>query len=87
MSILNTFSEGLKALPVVKYGGVEYSLGGFSTKKTIYGSIEMIRALILNRPLYALLLVPELILKLLIPRRLRRFILRNISTNISIKNI
>jgi len=87
VSILNTFSNGLKALPVVKNGGVEYSLGGVSTKKTIYGSIEMIRAIILHRPFYALFLVPEIILKLLIPRRLRRFILRNIRSNISIKNI
>ena len=87
VSILNTFSNGLKALPVVKNGGVEYLLGGVSTKKTIYGSIEMIRALILLRPFYALFLIPEIILKFLIPRRLRRFILRNFRTNILIKNI
>ena len=87
MSILNTFSKGLKALPVVNNGGVEYSVGGVSRKKTIYGSIEMIRALILHRPLYALFLAPEIILKLLVPRRLRRYILRNFKGNISIKNI
>jgi hypothetical protein len=77
LSILHSFPDGLSELPLVNSGGVVYTLGGVSTKKTVTGSIEMIIALVLNKPFYAVFLVPEIILKMLIPKKIRRFILRN----------
>jgi glycosyltransferase involved in cell wall biosynthesis len=82
LSILHSFPDGLSKLPLVNSGGVMYTLGGVSTNKTVTGSIEMIIALILNKPFYAVFLVPEIILKILIPKKFRRFILRNFRKNI-----
>jgi hypothetical protein len=77
LCILRSFPDGLSKLPLVNNGGVTYTLGGISTKKTVSGSIEMIIALVLNKPLYAVFLVPEIVLKIFIPKKIRRFILRN----------
>ena len=79
---MHSFPDGLSKLPLVNSGGVMYALGGVSTNKTVTGSIEMIIALILNKPFYAVFLVPEIILKILIPKKFRRFILRNFRKNI-----
>ena len=82
LCILRSFPDGLSKLPLVDGGGVIYTLGGVSTKKTVTGSIEMIAILVLNKPFYALLLVPEIVLKMLIPQKVRRLILRNFRKSI-----
>ena len=74
---LRSFPNGLSKLPLVNGGGVIYTLGGGSTQKTVVGSVEMIIALVLSKPFYAMLLVPEIILKILTPQKVRRLILRN----------
>ena len=74
---LRSFPNGLSKLPLVNGGGVIYTLGGVSTQKTVVGSVEMIIALVLSKPFYAMLLVPEIILKILTPQKVRRLILRN----------
>jgi glycosyltransferase involved in cell wall biosynthesis len=77
LCILRSFPNGLSKLPLVNGGGVIYTLGGVSTQKTVAGSVEMIIALVLSKPFYAILLVPEIILKILTPQKVRRLILRN----------
>ena len=76
VSILQSFPEGLKNLPISKHGSVCYSLGGRSSNKSLYGSLEMVKALILYRPLIAIVMIPIIFIKLLIPRGIRRAFLQ-----------
>ena len=78
VSILESFPSGLKNLQVTKNGGVQYSFGGLSTKKSFYGTMEMIMALIIHRPLLSIVAIPAILFKTLIPRKIRRFLLKRI---------
>jgi hypothetical protein len=73
--ILQTFPDTLTVLPMSSFGGVVYTLGGISTKKTNLGSLEMSIALIFYRPFYAMFLIPVIAIKMLIPSKVRRLIL------------
>ena len=76
VSILQSFPDGLKNLPISKHGSVCYFLGGKSSNKSLYGSLEMVKALILYRPILAIVMIPIIFIKLLIPRGIRRAVLR-----------
>tara|TARA_B110000003_G_C16418238_1_gene445135 strand:- start:274 stop:768 length:495 start_codon:yes stop_codon:yes gene_type:complete len=78
VSILESFPSGLKNLQVTKNGGVQYSFGGLSTKKSFYGTMEMIKALTIHRPLLSIVAIPAILFKTLIPRNIRRFLLKRI---------
>ena len=75
LSIIQTFPNTLSVLPMVDSGGVIYTLGGVSTKRTNLGSLEMISALIFYKPFYAIFLSPVIAIKMLIPSKIRRLFL------------
>ena len=60
IAILESFPSGLKNLQVLKNGGIQYSFGGLSTKKSFHGTMEMIKALIMHRPLLSILAIPAI---------------------------
>jgi glycosyltransferase involved in cell wall biosynthesis len=70
--MLKTFPLGLSRLPVVKNGGAEYQLGGLSSQKPVLGLWEMVVSVFQVRPMLALPVTFILVLKLMIPRRIRR---------------
>lgn len=78
VSILESFPYSLKNLQVSKNGGVQYSFGGLSTKKSLYGTIEMIKAIIIYRSILSIVVVPAIFFKTLIPRNIRRFLIKKI---------
>ncbi len=68
------FKNGLSKLKIKSSGGVNYYLGGISTKKITRGNIELIRSLLKNRPHNWIFTIIYLFLKLLSFRRIRRYI-------------
>ncbi len=70
--MLKTFPLGLSRLPVVKNGGAEYQLGGLSSQKSVLGLWEMVVSVFQVRPMLALPVTFILVLKLMIPRQIRR---------------
>ena len=75
--ITKTFSLGLKKIKSEKDGYVIYNLNGFSTKNSINVTFEMIKIVWRNfNLLIAFGMITILITKTLIPRKLRRLIMR-----------
>lgn len=73
---LQAFPQGLTNKLTPSSGGVRYQLGGLSTQRVFTGTFHMVRGIFMVRPLLAFPVSMLLLIKLLIPRALRRLILR-----------
>lgn len=73
---LEVFPNGLKKDLIICNGNVVYQLGGLSSQKTILGRIHMIRGIFSVRPLLAIPVSIAITLKNLVPRRIRRLLLK-----------
>ncbi len=73
---LEVFNKGMKKNMFINNGSVVYQLGGLSSQKTILGRIHMIKGIFKIRPLLAIPVSITIILKNLVPRRLRRLLLK-----------
>ena len=73
---LQAFPKGLTDNLILSSGGVKYQLGGLSTQRTFTGTLHMIRGIFMVRPVLAVPVSMLLLVKLIIPRAVRRLILR-----------
>lgn len=75
--LLREFPSGLPAAIVSESGGVKYQLGGVSSKKAWQASWQMIQIVVKERPLLGFAVAFMIFAKGLLPRRIRRWILKN----------
>ena len=71
--IYKHFKKGLKDLQMQASGGVNYYLGGISTKKSRQGNIELIKSLLKNKPNHWISILIYILIKSLSIRWLRRY--------------
>jgi glycosyltransferase involved in cell wall biosynthesis len=76
--LLQEFPSGLLSTNVSNSGGVKYLLGGISSQKTWKASYQMIRIIFKERPLLGLSVACIIAAKALVPRTLRRWILKRL---------
>ena len=75
---LEAFPNGLSEELFVRNGGVKYQLGGLSSERNILGAYHLVIGIFKIRPFLALPITCILILKSIVPRRFRRWILRRL---------
>ena len=73
---LETYPKGLSRDMFKNNGSVTFQLGGLSSKKTILGRIHMIKGIFQTRPLLLIPVSFVIIFKNLIPRGMRRLLLK-----------
>ena len=73
---LEVFPEGLSKQLFVRNGGVKYQLGGLSTQRSFLVAYQLVLGARKVRPLLAIPVACILLIKSVIPRELRRWILR-----------
>lgn len=73
---LQEFPKGLSEKLFIKNGGVKYQLGGLSSDRNFLGTYHLVIGIFQVRPLLALPITFILILKSIVPRPLRRCLLR-----------
>jgi glycosyltransferase involved in cell wall biosynthesis len=76
--LLQEFPGGLRALKVLNSGGVKYLLGGVSSQKTLEACVQLIKIIFEERPFSGLPIIFILLLKSLVPRIFRRWILKRL---------
>ena len=73
---LGAFPNGMNNDMIINNGGVKYQLGGLSSEKNITGTYHLIIGIFQMRPIYAFPVTFILVVKSLIPRKFRRFLLK-----------
>jgi glycosyltransferase involved in cell wall biosynthesis len=73
---LEVFPRGLSSELFVRNGGVKYQLGGLSTQRSLLVAYQLVVGVFKVRPLLAIPVACILLIKSVVPRALRRWILR-----------